>query len=213
MPDLDTPDLATLVAPLAEARVTIAVMVASADGRATIDGRVGELTGKADQQVLLGLRELASVVVVGGRTASIEGYRGLLDEQAQTRRRARGLSSEPELVVFTRSPGDLPTGATALTAPLAADGQPDLHWAWQQLRSRHNKGPIVCEGGPTLLGLLVEQRLLDQLLLAISPRLVGGQHDKRLLETAQTLPDAPLPLHILDIASAGGFVFVRYGLS
>jgi hypothetical protein len=87
------PDVAALLAPLAEAgAITVAVMVSSVDGRATVDGRVGELTGTTDQQVLLGVRELASAVVVGGRTVQAEGYAGLLGEQARARRaRARRL--------------------------------------------------------------------------------------------------------------------------
>ncbi len=72
-------------------------MVSSVDGRATVDGRVGDLTGAADQKVLLGVRELAAAVVVGGNTVRAEGYDRLLDDDARPRK-ARGLHAEPELV-------------------------------------------------------------------------------------------------------------------
>jgi hypothetical protein len=52
---------------------TVAMMVTSVDGRATIDGRVGELTGKPDQRVLLGLREHAAAVVIGSGTKDAGG--------------------------------------------------------------------------------------------------------------------------------------------
>src|SRR5579884_2857286 len=98
------PDIPSFLEPLETAGpITVAVMVTSVDGRATVAGRVGELTGKADQQVLLGAREAAAAVVVGGRTVRAEGYEGLLGDDAQQRRRDRGLPPEPELVVFTRA--------------------------------------------------------------------------------------------------------------
>src|SRR5579863_3073014 len=156
MPDATfAPDIPSFPQPIGDAGpVTVAVMVSSVDGRATVDGRVGDLTGSADQQVLLGARERAAAVVVGGRTVRAEGYVGLLGEEAKTRREALGLPPEPELVVFTRA-------------------SPPLPELWRQLRERHGDELIVCEGGPTLLGMIVEQRLLDQLVLCLSPQIVG----------------------------------------
>ena len=185
------PDVAAFLAPLAEAgAITVAVMVSSVDGRATVDGRVGELTGSADQEALRGVRELASAGVVGGRTVRAEGYASLLGELAQARRRARGAPAEPELVVFTRA-------------------SPALPQLWSELRERHPAGLIACEGGPTLLGLLVEQRLLDQLVLCISPQIVVDDTQRRLLE--QHDPPHGLELELLALTNADGFLFVRYG--
>ncbi len=168
--------------------LSVAVMVSSVDGRATVDGRVGELTGGPDQQVLLGVRELASALIVGGGTVKAEGYEGLLDDDAKARRRARGMAPEPDFVVFTRQSGDLTT-------------------LWRQMRARHPDGLIVCEGGPTLLGLAVEHQLLDELVLCISPRIVGGDDEKRLLEHAGALG---VELELLQVASAENFLFLRY---
>jgi riboflavin biosynthesis pyrimidine reductase len=185
-------DIAAFLAGLASAGpITAAVMVSSVDGRATVDGRVGGLTGSPDQEVLLGAREIAAAVVVGGRTVRAEGYDGLLGEDAQARRQARGLPPEPELVVFTRA-------------------SPKLPELWRQVRDRHPDGLIVCEGGPTLLGMTVEQRLLDQLLLCLSPQIVADEHQKRLLEHADRLD---IELQLLALTSAEGFLFLRYGLA
>jgi len=217
---IEPSNLSSLIAPLAQAGpLTVAVMVTSADGRATIDGRVGGLTGASDQKVLLGLREMAAVVVVGGTTVRNEGYDRLLDDDARAARRARGLPPEPEFLVATRTSAGLPEGATAFTLPAHPDGSPDAHAAWSEIRTRHPDGLIVCEGGPSLLTLLAAQRVLDQLVLCISPKLVGGE-GKRLIESSAVpgLVDAvsvptgfPLQLEALAVATAEGFVFVRYG--
>ena len=185
-------DLDALIAQVRDAgAIGIAVMVTSADGRTTIDGRVGGLTGPGDQRVLLGIRELAAAVVVGGTTVRAEGYDGLLDEAARARRRGRGLPDEPELIVVERA-------------------GPDVGTIWRDLRERHPDGLIVCEGGPTVLGLVVEAGLLDELLLGISPMLVGGDDGKSLLHGTAQLE---LHLQVLGVAQSDGFLFVRYGIT
>ena len=170
--------------------ITVAVMVSSVDGRATVGGKVGDLTGSADQQVLLGAREHAAAVVVGATTVHVEGYEGLLDDEAKARRRERGLPAEPELVPFSRE-------------------SPPMDELWRQLRERHPDGLIVCEGGPTVLGLVVEHGLLDQLVLCLSPKIVGDDLQKRVLAHAAPL-DANLRL--LALATHDSFLFLRYGL-
>jgi riboflavin biosynthesis pyrimidine reductase len=171
--------------------ITVAVMVSSVDGRATVNGRVGDLTGSPDQEVLLGTREAAAAVVVGGNTIKAEGYAGLLGEEAKARRQAKGLPPEPELVPFTRA-------------------SPPLPELWAQLRERYPDGLIVCEGGPTLLGLIVGHRLLDQFVLGISPKIVGDDSQKRVLEHAGPLD---VSLELLAATASEGFLFLRYGLA
>jgi riboflavin biosynthesis pyrimidine reductase len=184
-------DIPSLLKPLTQTGpLTAAVMVTSVDGRATVSGRVGGLTGTADQQVLLGAREHAAALVVGGRTVQNEGYGSLLGDEAKARRQARGLPSEPELVIFTRA-------------------SPSLPELWRELRERHPDGLIVCEGGPTVLGLIVEHRLLDQLVLCLSPQIVGDDSQKRLIEHAGELG---IQLELLAATTAEGFIFLRYRL-
>ncbi len=184
-------DIPSFLEPLTTAGpITIAVMVTSVDGRATVGGRVGELTGGPDQQVLLGAREHAGAVVVGGTTISAEGYDGLLGDDAKARREARGLQPEPELIAVRR------------------DG-PTLPELWRDLRARHPNELIVCEGGPTVLGLVLEHALLDQLVLCVSPRIVGDDSQKRLVEHRSPFD---IQLQLLTVAAAEDFLFLRYGL-
>jgi riboflavin biosynthesis pyrimidine reductase len=192
MPDSPAKDaIDAFLAPIGQAgAVTVAVMVSSVDGRATVGGSVGELTGHADQRILLGVREMACAVVIGASTERVEGYDGLLDQEAQARREARGLSAEPELVVVSRS-------------------GPSVTEIWSELRSRYPNALIASEGGPTMLGVEVESGLIDQLVICISPQLVGDNSQKRVIEHA-----APLGIRVqlLDSTSAEGFVFLRYGV-
>jgi riboflavin biosynthesis pyrimidine reductase len=185
-------DIEGFLAPLrGVGTLTAAVMVTSVDGRATIAGRVGELTGDADQQVLLGAREAAAAVIVGASTIAAEGYDRLLDDDARARRQARGLPAEPELVSFSRSGPPLPELMAGL-------------------RQRHPDALLVCEGGPRVLGLLVAERLLDQLVLGVSPLIVGDDEQKRLLECEQTLGAR---LELLALTVSGGHLFLRYAVA
>ncbi len=184
-------DLDALIAAVGSAgAITVAVMVSSVDGRATVDGRVGDLTGDADQKVLLGVRELAAALAVGAGTIRAEGYDQLLDDAAQARRSERGLPPEPELVPIDRAG----PGVTAI---------------WEQLRGRYPDGLIVCEGGPTVLGLIVAAGLLDELILSVSPKLIGGDNEKRIVEHHEHLG---VELELLQVASAEAALFLRYGV-
>ena len=49
-------------------------IVSSVDGAAVLEGRVGALTGPADQQLLVLLRSLCDVLLVGAGTLRAEGY-------------------------------------------------------------------------------------------------------------------------------------------
>lgn len=184
-------DLDGLIAGVGAAgAIAVAVMVTSVDGRATVKGRVGNLTGESDQKLLLGLRELASAVVVGAATVRAEGYGRLLDRAAQARRGKRGMAPEPELV------------------PVDKDG-PGVTAIWKDLRGRYADGLILCEGGPTILGLVAGAGLLDQLVLSVSPKIIGGDGEKRVIEHAEPLR---VELELLTVANADGSLFLRYGV-
>lgn len=171
-------------------------MVMSLDGRVTVDGRVGPLTGDADQRVLVALRQLADVVLVGAGTVRAEGYGPLADPAWADARDALGLAAEPRLAIVSNSAHlapDAPVfadghrpllvvpGATAVDEAIrdrcdvlrAGDHAVDLDAALTALRER-GLGRILTEGGPTLLGDLIAADLLDELCLTIAPLLVGG---------------------------------------
>ncbi len=60
-----------------------------------------------------------------------------------------------------------------------------------------------------MLGLIVEHGLLDQFVLGMSPRIVGDDSQKRVLQHPGPLN---VSLDLLAATTSEGFVFLRYGL-
>lgn len=88
----------------------------------------------------------------------------------------------------------------------------DVAAALHVLRERGHK-LILCEGGPTLLGALIESNLLDELFLTMSPRLAGRSPSQRrlsLIENAALLPDRLVAGKLLSARRAASHLFLRY---
>jgi riboflavin biosynthesis pyrimidine reductase len=172
---------------------TIGVMVASIDGHATVAGRSGALGGPEDRAIFRGVRERADALLVGTGTLNRERYATVLDDDQRERRRAAGRTPEPLLATVTRSgslDADVPVLHEVEARVLVVTEQADA--ALEQARAvelvqvvdaspatvlgelhRREIGLVACEGGPTLLAALVRDGLLDELLLTVSPLLVG----------------------------------------
>lgn len=176
-------------------------MVAGLDGTAAVDGRVGELSTRPDQELFRRMRQIADVVLVGAETARLEGYGPVrLSEQAQAERRALGKPSNPPIVVVSRSmeidPAarlfadageDAPTMVVTCAgadgerragveefAQVIVAGEESVNPAEaMSALAYHGYQVVLCEGGPTWLGELVAADRLDELLLSISP-MMGG---------------------------------------
>jgi riboflavin biosynthesis pyrimidine reductase len=87
--------------------------------------------------------------------------------------------------------------------------------AVEALRTRGH-GLILCEGGPTVLGALVTDGLVDELFLTVSPLLAGRTlRDPRssLIEGASFLPDLSVAGRLLSVRRSSSHLFVRYALS
>jgi riboflavin biosynthesis pyrimidine reductase len=208
-------------------------MVASIDGAATLDGRVGTLTGPADQRLLLLLRATADVLVVGAGTLRAEGYGPLtVDPGLVPLRAAAGRSGAPRLVVLTRSLDVDLAGAAfsqALEPPLVlttagapagrvADARSvaevvqlgEHHLPLGEVISHlHGRGyhRVLSEGGPTLLAGLVAAGLLDELCLAVAPVLTCGSGSR---VTAGAALEAPHAMTLAHVAERDQFLFLRY---
>ena len=228
-------DAAALVEWLGADAGVRANMVASADGRATVDGRVGPLTSEADQALLTGLRGWCDVLLVGAGTVRAEGY-GVIDlpEALGPIRAARGQAQRPVLAILSRTldldpalpafagarPEARPwviTGAGAdrtalephariVEVPLDEGGHPSLAAALGALRAA-GLTRILSEGGPTTLGTLLGQGLVDELFLTVAPLVVGGA-GPRIVHAPEY--GRPLDLRLRDVLGADGEVFLRY---
>ena len=207
-------------------------MVASADGAATVEGRSGDLSGTADKLVFFLLRSLADVVLAGASTARAERYRQAQPEDMW--HQLRGGRPLPPIAVITRrldldlgSPLFAPDGPRTilLTTELADPARrasaervaevivagSDAVTATAALRALTERGfrRILLEGGPSLLGQFVEEGLLDELCLTISPVLEGGRSARRI--TADRAPgDGLTGLRLASVLEDGGALLTRY---
>jgi riboflavin-specific deaminase-like protein len=177
---------------------TIVNFVASADGHAAFRGRSRWLSDDADRELFHGLRERVDAVMAGTGTLRAERYgRMVRDPERRARRAASGLNPEPLSVIFTRS-GDVPTGIPLFSdpgsrvvvftpsaldtsgLPAAVDvvrldaGELTLTTMMRRLRSAYDVRSLLCEGGPTLFGALLQENLVDELFLSLAPKLTGG---------------------------------------
>jgi len=191
-------------------------MVSSVDGAATIGGRVGILSGSADQVLLHELRDLGDVLLVGAGTIRAEGYAPLAHPRLAVLSGSLDLdlgsavfsdpASRPVLVTTADAARRHPR-AEEVADLLVHDGpRVDLRWALDKLALlglRH----VLSEGGPHTLHQLFADDLVDELCLAIAPVAVGGDG----LRAVSGPPIAP-PRHLLlsGVCERDGYLFLRY---
>jgi riboflavin biosynthesis pyrimidine reductase len=87
--------------------------------------------------------------------------------------------------------------------------------AVELLRTRGH-GLILCEGGPTVLGALVADGVVDELFLTVSPLLAGRTlRDSRpaLIDGTSFLPDLSVAARLLSVRRSSSHLFVRYALA
>jgi riboflavin biosynthesis pyrimidine reductase len=186
-------------------------MIATADGRATVEGRTAPIANRADHELFHALRGRADAVMVGAETIRVEGY-GPMEQLAVVVSRGlelpteSGLLAAPEnrVVIVTPSPdAELPPCA----ATVSYLREPDLGTALTRLRDEHGVRAIDCEGGPGLNGSLIPAGLVDELHLVIAAKLVGGTDPLTVYSGA-----APAELSLLSLHESGGYLFLRYGV-
>ncbi len=195
-------------------------MVGSLDGRATVGSRSGPLGSPADKAVFHFLRTLADVVLVGARTVRMEGYgpaRG--PDPSPLAVVSRSLELDWESRFFTEAAvrpfvitcesadaGRRRQASAVADVVVAGDDAVEIGQALEELRQRGHR-VLLCEGGPTLLGEIVQRGLLDELCLTLSPVLVGGVGPS-ILNAPNLSP--PLGLTLATLLEEEGFLFLRY---
>jgi len=203
--------------------------VASIDGAATLDGRSDGLSSPADKQVFRVLRALFDVVLIGAGTARIEKYGPVrLEPELRSWREAQGMPAVPPLAVVSASL-DLDPGSAmfteAVTRPLilTRDDAPadrrarfaegadvltaDSAGGWLRQLADRGLARVLCEGGPRLFGTLLDEGLVDELCLTLSPLMVG-QGSPHIAE--QIAPASPRNFDLRHVLEEDGFLFLRY---
>lgn len=189
-------------------------MVTSADGATAVNGVSGSLGSDVDSSVFHALRGVADAVLAGSGTVTAERYRvpapppAIVDARLE-----RGQLAAPRLVVISNR-GDIDLGLPMFIPPADQASRPivfvaagqvpadrlrqlddvaevipsgDEHVALGDALVRLRSGGaqvVVCEGGPTLNGLLAADDLIDEWCLTVAPHLAGGRSDR-----AATGPD------------------------
>jgi len=207
--------------------------VESIDGAATVDGRSGGMSGPADKRRFELLRRVADAVIVGAGTVRIEGYGPLRVSDASVAwRTAHGMSAHPVFVIVSRSLGLDPasrifsearvrpviitTAAPGFAAERArfdavsdviavGDEQVDLPAAVEALRAR-GLARLLCEGGPSLFGSLLEADLVDELCLTVAPQLNSGDA----MRIAHGAAATPRHMQLVEVLSSGSELLLRY---
>jgi riboflavin biosynthesis pyrimidine reductase len=194
---------------------------------------MGLLRACADA-VLLGAGTLRATP--GHRWTPEHIYPAMASSFAELRRHL-GRAPRPRLVVFTASgavdvshpaviegvtvvttetvseglAGRLPDSCDVIA--LGRSGAVEMGPALAELRER-GYGVLLTEGGPHLTAALIENGLLDESFITISPVIAGRRQEKRLgmVEGAELLPDRQLWSRLLSARRHEDFLFLRYAL-
>jgi 2,5-diamino-6-(ribosylamino)-4(3H)-pyrimidinone 5'-phosphate reductase len=183
-------------------------MVASVDGRATLNGSAVGIGSAADKRLMRELRAEADVVLHGAGTVRADPLSARVPSDLVAQRVAQGLAEQPLGAILTRS-GNLPEHhpyyESATVIYVTSDRPVPVRAAMVEIcrvgtvsaaiddLARRGVRRILCEGGPTLNASLFEAGLVDEIFLTIAPKLLGGADP-------------------LTIVKAGAFGIIRLGL-
>jgi len=206
----------------------------TADGRATVDGRSGAIGDDGDMEVFRRLRTQVDALLIGTRTLAIEHYgRAVRRPELRAARAAIGLAPEPlvatvsrsgelpleiplfqepeaRVVVFTTAQAPEPSCAAQVTLVRLDPAELTLTNALRRLRADHGVRSLLCEGGPTLMGALLHERLVDELFLTLAPQLAGGGSGPT-ISSGPPL-DGPAALELVWALERAGSLYLRYAL-
>jgi riboflavin biosynthesis pyrimidine reductase len=185
--------------------------------------------GEADRLLFHHMRTQADAIMVGATTAMTERYgRATKSEELQFKREAEGLTPHPlmvlvsgrlsvtaelpllgdeesRVVVATGSDADI-EGAQAKVDYLRTGD--DLPLLLATLRSDFGVKAVLCEGGPTLNSHLFAAGLVDELMLSLTPTIVGGELAPTIVRGRELA--APVPAELVTLHEGEGDLFSRW---
>lgn len=194
-------------------------MVASLDGKATVDGRTKGLGGEADRELFHALRSQADAVMAGAGTVRLERYGRLVKDKDREPPLAVVVSGRLQLdaeIPLLQAPDQrvvIVTGATGEIEGTAAQVEylrvgDDLPLAMAKLRADHGVRALLCEGGPTLNSHLLAASLVDELLLTLAPSIAGGAGGRTIVDGPR-LPDL-VGAELVTVHEADGELLTRW---
>jgi len=204
-------------------------LVLSADGHASVSGRVTQLTSPTDQLLFHHLRTLSDVILVGASTVRAEKYGPVRIPDAVARQRvADGRRERPTLVIVSRSldlhlDAITATGQSVVVMTCAASDPArradiarsadvivvgeDIVDLRQGLSLLHERGAqvVLCEGGAVLNGELAQAELIDEVCVTVSP-VLGGDPSTQ----SGALQHHLLSMELQHAHAVDGNVFLRW---
>ena len=225
--------------PFVEANFAVTV-----DGKiSTRDYAPTGFTSARDKRRLLEIRARGDALLIGRRTLVTDNMAMALPARDLCETRLReGRTAEPLRVIFSnggnllpdlkvfRTPGAPIVIFTTSAMPAArrrrlerlADvrvekrgaRRVDLAKALAVLADEYGVRDAVCEGGPTLVRAMLQERLIDRLHVTFAPLVFGGREAPTLIGPADraTLPRSiPLRLEALEIVAGEAFASYRLG--
>lgn len=204
-------------------------MVASVDGRSSVDGKASGIGDEVDRQAMRLLRSRVDAVMVGAGTLRAERLSLGLDDPdirqplavivggtspLPLAERLVQNSQDTLLVIPEDGPDPSPevsaAGQKTLRVPNSGPGRVDLLALLEALRSEHGVGRLLVEGGPALNRALIDQALADEIFLTVTPKLLSGQESAIL--RGDGARGEPRSLDLLSVHSSGDELFLRYRL-
>lgn len=204
-------------------------LVLSADGHASIDGRVTQLTSPTDQRLFHHLRALSDYILVGAATVRAEHYGPVrISDNLARQRTAAGRAAMPTLVVVSRSldvhlERIVNAGQKVIVMTCAACDATrrkdieqvadvivaggdivDLRQGLGALR-RRGGDIVLCEGGAFLNSELAQAGLIDEICVTIAP-VLGGDPST----SSGALLHRSLRLELQHAQLVDGNVFLRW---
>lgn len=223
-------------APDGRSALVRASMISTIDGAAWgDDGRSGSINGQADYRAFRVMRALADIVLVGAGTARTEQYAPLrVPRGLAAAREAAGRPEHLHTAVVTRSGllpdamaravdddaavqpfvvtseagrRNLPASVPAERVVVCGDEQVDLAVALDALAAR-GFTRVLCEGGPALLGSMLDADLVDEMCLTTSPQVLGGGATRPVV-TSHVITDRPAA-RLAHLLHADGVLLARW---
>jgi riboflavin biosynthesis pyrimidine reductase len=189
-------------------------MITTLDGAATgASGKSGSINNAVDKRVFDTLRDLADAIVVGAGTARTEGYRPadkpivLVSRGGGVPDLLRGAEPGSVLMATTADAEHLDETRDFLGADhvlILGDDEVDLRALKERLVER-GLVDLLSEGGPSLLGAMLRQSVVDELTATVVPRLLGGEHSRIVAG-----PPVDVPLSLQSLLEEDGTLLGRW---
>ncbi|MBI4356490.1 MAG: bifunctional diaminohydroxyphosphoribosylaminopyrimidine deaminase/5-amino-6-(5-phosphoribosylamino)uracil reductase RibD [Gammaproteobacteria bacterium] len=199
-------------------------MAMSLDGRTALaTGESKWLTGSEVKQAVMHLRAQSSAIITGvgtvlqddpfltvrGKETECQPLRVVVDSHLRSSEVAHIFSQPPTTLIATTSRDLKKTeafqgrGVKVVRLPANSKGQVSCRSLLEYLATTQAVNEVLLEAGPTLAGSFLSERLIDEIVIFMAPKLLGNSAQGLFqLPFIQKLEEA-LPLQILHIKPVG----------